>query len=227
MICAWVVTSSPVVGSSRTTSSGSHASAIAITTRCCCPPESWCGYLAAVRAGEGSRICAMSSTARRSRSRREPPTPWTAIVSTSCAPTRIPGESAVAGFCGTRLARRPRSFCSSRRERRARSRPAKRIVPARTRLPGRWKPRRASAVVVLPQPDSPTRPSASPRRSENVTPLTTFAQLSFDQKSIVSPLTSTSGAAARAASGCVVATALTVSSSPSARARGPRRRSRG
>ncbi len=40
---ACVTTSSPVVGSSRTTSGGSQASAIAIATRCCWPPESWCG----------------------------------------------------------------------------------------------------------------------------------------------------------------------------------------
>ena len=42
-ICAWMVTSSAVVGSSATRSFGSHASAIAIITRWRCPPESWCG----------------------------------------------------------------------------------------------------------------------------------------------------------------------------------------
>jgi len=40
---ACTITSSAVVGSSATTSSGSQASAIAIITRCFCPPESWCG----------------------------------------------------------------------------------------------------------------------------------------------------------------------------------------
>ena len=39
-ICSWVVTSRPVVGSSSTTRSGSQASAMAMQTRCCCPPES-------------------------------------------------------------------------------------------------------------------------------------------------------------------------------------------
>ena len=39
---ASTVASSPVVGSSRISSDGSLASAIAITTRCCMPPESWC-----------------------------------------------------------------------------------------------------------------------------------------------------------------------------------------
>ena len=43
-ICASIVTSSAVVGSSAINSSGSLARAIAIITRCLCPPESWCGY---------------------------------------------------------------------------------------------------------------------------------------------------------------------------------------
>ena len=42
-ICAWIVTSSAVVGSSAISSSGSQASAIAIITRWRMPPESWCG----------------------------------------------------------------------------------------------------------------------------------------------------------------------------------------
>ena len=40
---ASTVASSPVVGSSRTRSFGSEARAMAMTTRCCIPPESWCG----------------------------------------------------------------------------------------------------------------------------------------------------------------------------------------
>ena len=39
MICAWIVTSSAVVGSSAIRISGSHESAIAIMTRCRMPPE--------------------------------------------------------------------------------------------------------------------------------------------------------------------------------------------
>ena len=52
-ICAWIVTSSAVVGSSARRSLGSHASAIAIITRCRCPPESWCGYALDVSLGPG------------------------------------------------------------------------------------------------------------------------------------------------------------------------------
>jgi hypothetical protein len=43
MICAWIDTSSAVVGSSATISLGSAASARAITTRWRMPPENWCG----------------------------------------------------------------------------------------------------------------------------------------------------------------------------------------
>ena len=44
MMAAWVVTSSPVVGSSATSSEGPQASASAIMTRWHIPPESSKGY---------------------------------------------------------------------------------------------------------------------------------------------------------------------------------------
>ncbi|CPU67585.1 Protein of uncharacterised function (DUF1602) [Mycobacteroides abscessus] len=42
-ISAWTVTSSAVVGSSATMSPGSSTRAMAMTMRCFCPPENWCG----------------------------------------------------------------------------------------------------------------------------------------------------------------------------------------
>ncbi len=42
--CAWMVTSSAVVGSSAIRSFGSFAIAIAIIARCRIPPENSCGY---------------------------------------------------------------------------------------------------------------------------------------------------------------------------------------
>ena len=42
-ICAWMVTSSAVVGSSAISSFGLQASAMAIIARCRIPPENWCG----------------------------------------------------------------------------------------------------------------------------------------------------------------------------------------
>ncbi|MNL59329.1 hypothetical protein D3C87_1830450 [compost metagenome] len=42
-ICAWMVTSSAVVGSSAINRRGWHDSAIAIITRWRMPPDNWCG----------------------------------------------------------------------------------------------------------------------------------------------------------------------------------------
>jgi hypothetical protein len=42
-ICAWIVTSSAVVGSSAISSDGLQDKAMAIITRWRMPPESWCG----------------------------------------------------------------------------------------------------------------------------------------------------------------------------------------
>ena len=42
-ICAWIVTSSAVVGSSAIRIDGLQDSAIAIIARCRMPPENWCG----------------------------------------------------------------------------------------------------------------------------------------------------------------------------------------
>ena len=57
-ICAWIVTSSAVVGSSAISSRGSQASAIAIIARWRMPPESWCGYSSKRCSGAGMRTCA-------------------------------------------------------------------------------------------------------------------------------------------------------------------------
>ena len=43
-ICACIVTSSAVVGSSAISSCGWQASAMAMTMRCFMPPENWWGY---------------------------------------------------------------------------------------------------------------------------------------------------------------------------------------
>src|SRR5690348_7852358 len=63
-----------------------------------------------------------------------------------------------------RIARSPRSSSA------VRSTPSKRMRP----LVGRSRCRMQRPVVVLPQPDSPTRPSVSPRRTVKLTPSTAF-----------------------------------------------------
>ncbi len=83
-------TSSAVVGSSITISSGSSASAIAITTRWRMPPESSCGYertrprsIPTISSRSPARA---SASARRMRS-------WAWNMSTNWSPTRITGFS--------------------------------------------------------------------------------------------------------------------------------------
>ena len=187
-ICACVVTSRPVVGSSSTISSGSQASAIAITTRCCWPPESWCGYLRAVRSGSGRRTCAISSRARRARSRAR-----AADVVHRHRLGQLVAD-AQPGRQRRRRVLRDEADASPAHLLQLAARQVREVAPAevRSRRSGcgcRAAGSRAatSAVVVLPQPDSPTSPSASPRAIENVASLTTLFQRSFDQKSIVRP----------------------------------------
>ena len=62
-IWAWMVTSSAVVGSSAINSAGRQASAIAIIARWRMPPDNWCGYSSARRAGSGMRTSRNISTA--------------------------------------------------------------------------------------------------------------------------------------------------------------------
>ena len=63
-ICFWIVTSRAVVGSSAISSLGSHASAIAIITRCRIPPENWCGYSPTRSLARGIPTRSSTSTAR-------------------------------------------------------------------------------------------------------------------------------------------------------------------
>ena len=64
MICAWIVTSSAVVGSSAISNRGSQTSAIAIITRCRMPPDKLIGYIVTQLRGDGMPTAASASTAR-------------------------------------------------------------------------------------------------------------------------------------------------------------------
>src|SRR5215831_13298348 len=71
---------------------------------------------------------------------------------------------------------RPRTSCSIRRRGMAsKSSPAKRMRPPSWRALRARMPSTALASVVLPQPDSPTRPKISPRRTLRLTPSSTLA----------------------------------------------------
>ena len=63
MICAWMVTSSAVVGSSATRMSGLHEIAMAIMPRWRMPPENSKGYWSARLSGSGMPTLASSSMA--------------------------------------------------------------------------------------------------------------------------------------------------------------------
>ena len=68
-ICAWIVTSRAVVGSSAMISCGSQARAIAIMTRWRMPPDSSCGYCLTRRSGDGMPTRRSISIARSHASR--------------------------------------------------------------------------------------------------------------------------------------------------------------
>lgn len=166
------VTSSALVGSSAMMSAGRSAMAMAISTRWRMPPDSSCGYWRARSAGWDRPARASSSSTRAStavRSRR----PWMRRISPTWSPTVRTGFSDMVGSCGTRLTTRPRMAFQ-----RAAGQPET-SVPCRRMLPcSRWplsakRPITAWAVVVLPEPDSPTRATTSPGATENDTPCTT------------------------------------------------------
>ena len=159
-IWAWIVTSSAVVGSSAISSFGSQASAMAIITRWRMPPENWCGIVVEAARGRG---CRPAPAAR-----------WRAcgacVLELEVYLERL-GELPIDGE--HRVQRRHRVledhgdpvaadlahlvFAELRR-----SSPSKGSRP--TDAPGGlgMSRMRESALTLLPQPDSPTRPSASP-----------------------------------------------------------------
>ena len=97
------------------------------------------------------------------------------MASMSWLPTVNTGFSEVCGSCRIIEMRRPRMLRISRSLLSSRFSPCRRMVPCTMRATGRGTSRSSdSAVMVLPQPDSPTMPSASPCRSEKLTPSTAF-----------------------------------------------------
>ncbi len=159
-ICAWIVTSSAVVGSSAIRSFRRPATAIASITRCFMPPEA--------RAGT-DRPCAPARRCRRGRAARSPrrvlarrrspgaaPAPPRSVArraapgsARSSAPG-TPSRSSRRGSCGARLPGGPSS-----------SLPSSRTLPP-TRAFGGKRPMAASAVTDFPEPDSPTSATVWP-----------------------------------------------------------------
>src|SRR5712692_2038906 len=168
-IWAWIMTSRAVTGSSAITSFGSQARAIAIITRWRMPPEnSW---------GKSRRRSRLIPTSSRSSPTRfiassSSTFSWRMIGSAICRPMLRTGLSEfIAPWKMIEMSfHRIRWIDSS--DSLTRFRPLNRISPL-TILPLYGSRRMtASAVVVLPQPLSPARPSASPSPRSNETPWT-------------------------------------------------------
>ena len=127
-IWAWMVTSSAVVGSSAIRMSGSLASAIAIITRCRCPPESWCGKEAS-RVSGSEILTSRSSSKALARASARPRPRWTNSTSVICRSTECSGFRDVIGSWKIMPMRRPRMVRRNRSSRPISSWPSKRMVP--------------------------------------------------------------------------------------------------
>ena len=168
-ICFWMVTSSAVVGSSAIRNSGSAASAMAIITRCFWPPERRNGYSSMRRSGSGmptrriqSMALARASTPRRS--------VCTSMASTIWSPTFITGFRLVAGSWKIMPMRPPRTARMPASGSASTSSPSRLTWPCVMRPFSGKRRMRASAVMLLPQPDSPTSAKVSPRRMVSARP---------------------------------------------------------
>ena len=151
-----VVTSSAVVASSATSTSGLVTRAAAIATRCRIPPDSWNGYCRATRAGRPTSARLASTAACRAAfgSPRSAMAIW--------SPQRWRGLRLVNGSCGSSVIVAPRT------PRQARCPPSSGsvsppifMVPPAVRPVGS-RPVSARAVTDLPLPDSPTIATVSP-----------------------------------------------------------------
>ncbi len=155
-ICRCTVTSSAVVGSSAISSFGSQAIAIAIITRCCCPPDSSCGYASTRDFGSGMPTSVSNSITRSLTCLRDSPI-CNCRASAICQPTVNTGFSDDIGSWNTTEMSLPRIFRSVSNGSTSRLRP-----PNSTRLSGPTIAFSGSsrtidiADTLLPEPDSPT-----------------------------------------------------------------------
>src|SRR5262245_48206313 len=159
-------TSSAETGSSATTRRGSVASARAMPMRWRWPPENACGKRCMY---SGRSPVSSSSAATRSRRARRLRIPLTSSGSATLSKMVMRGFSELNGswkiiwICGRSGRRSARG--SGARSTTWPSAARKRISP----LDGAIARRMQRAVVVLPQPDSPTRPSVSPCSTAKLT----------------------------------------------------------
>ncbi len=171
------MTSSAVVGSSAISSLGSHAIAIAIITRCCCPPDNSCGY-ASTRAFGSGIPTSFSNWMMRSFRPRPDRSVCSFNTSEICQPTVNTGFSDVIGSWKTTEMSLPRIARSSLSD------AVKTLWPSNSiRLVGptiafsgsSWTI--AIAETLLPEPDSPTRATVEFSGTSKLMPRTASAIL--------------------------------------------------
>ena len=152
------VTSRADVGSSAMSRRGWQDRPMAISARWRMPPENSCGYCLARRAASGRPACARTLATSSGPLGR----PLAFSVSLTWSPIFQTGFRLDIGSCGTMPMMLPRSSIMRFSEACEMSSPSSRICPPATRpLPGS-RPIAASAVVDLPEPDSPTMATVSP-----------------------------------------------------------------
>ena len=146
------------------------------------------------------------------------------IMSTNWSPTRMTGLSAFIALWKTIETLRQRNRRRSSALFPTRSSPRKRTLPPTTRAGGRRIWRTAFATVVLPQPDSPARPTISPARISRSTPSTARTGPSPTAYSTASCRSSSSVASRVRATGVSSTSAVTRPPPHASRAAPPRAR---
>ncbi len=105
---------------------------------------------------------------------------WFSIPSVICRSIDSTGFSEVTGSWKIIAMSRPRTPRTSFSGRASRSRPMNSTLPVMVELLiMRTSPRMASALMLLPQPDSPTRPTVSPCSMAKLTPSTAWTAPSW------------------------------------------------
>ncbi len=193
---ACTVASSAVVGSSAMSSGGSRAIAAAMSARCRSPPESSPERRRAANSGSGMPTEARSSCTRARRSGWDIRS-WMRSGSSISRPTGRSGSSETSASCRMRPTSRPRMRRHSRSPASPSSRPPMRSVLDSAREPRPAMPSSARAVTDLPDPDSPTIATHSPRAIVNDTPCTTSVSPNATRRSVTSRSGAASGSVMR------------------------------
>ena len=158
------------------------------------PPLIWCGKSERRRSGAATRIIRSTSIARSLTDcllLRPPFRPLRAAIdSVSWLPMVNTGFSAVCGSCRIMDILRPRISRTSGIRMRTMSSPSSRMRPPTIRAASGSRRSSESAVMLLPEPDSPTSPSVSPSRIWKLTPSTARVTPHFVKRCVCNSCTS-------------------------------------